>query len=403
MTAPAVSTDHAAAPSATPLEQDIGQMFGDYSTSAEPPEPEDSAAGTTPAEPSEGTAPGVEGEPEPKEGAAAVEPQSEGTTPAATTEVVEDDPWKDTAPASFVVNGKTLTSEDIRVFKEGGAAIRPESLPNVLSRLAERETLAERVQTSDRNYQTLAKATEWTDSTGKTLTGPEAAIEMRVGAMKVLSENQLIVNEVIKCPDLHAAGFLTTETRPDGKGGTYEAVVFRPDAIARLQRENDLTQREVSNTVRDHYKTVVAEAQAAPAAIDFPAASKSFVTELAKASNLDASVLTPADHAAFAKHLPFHAKDGKISIEWQEMVKDRITDRAAQKVNAAQIATTTEKATKDGAVRLLAAARGVKPGQPAKPAVAPKAPTPQSERAQSEGEMFDSMLNSGAAAMRSLR
>lgn len=398
MTVPTGPTDSAAAPSATPLEHDIGQMFGDYSTTgAESPEPEDSAAGTTPAEPSEGTDKGTESEP-----VTEATPQSEGTTPDATTTALDDDPFKDTTPAQYVVNGQSIPVEDIRVFKEGGAVIRPESLPNVLAKLAERDTLSERVRARDAEYTTLSKVSEWTGPDNQTVTGPQAAVERIVAHAAVLSENQLLIEHLTDPAKLYS--LLTTELVSDGKGGQVERVILSPTALRSLQTQNELRQLKSAAALRDHYKGVISESsRAQPAPVNYTAATPALIGDLAKASNLDAAVLTPADTAMLAKQLPFHIKDGLASVEWQELVKDRIQLRTEQKLSSKQLVSSTTAAVKQGQAAMLAAARGVKPAAPKAPAT-PARPIPASvTRALDEGELYDAMERAGAAALRNTR
>jgi hypothetical protein len=154
MTAPAVPTDQTTAPSATSLEQDLGQMFGDYSAAESRRNPTDSAAGTTPAEPAEGTEPEpmTDGRARSRRVPTRPRRRAMGLPQTPLPRAAEDDPFKDTTPAQYVVNGQPVPVEDIRVFKEGGAVIRPESLPNVLAKLAERDTLSERGAARDAEY-----------------------------------------------------------------------------------------------------------------------------------------------------------------------------------------------------------------------------------------------------------
>ena len=390
-------TPEAAAPEST-LSSEVGQMLGEYGPSgASEPEPSTPSDGPTPdaAEPDSETAPELDGE------TAGAELASEGTPPDAQAALVEDDPFKDTTPATYMVNGKAVPVEDIRVFKEGGAVIRPESLPNILSKLAERDTLSEKYRASDANYQTLAKVSEWTDPDGKQYSGPEAAIEMRIGNAGLFAENKLLVEHLTDPDKLFA--LLATEQVPDGKGGLRERVVVNPDALRNLQRENALQQRELSATIRDHYKSVMAQAVSAPP-IDFAQAAPGLIAQVAAGSNLDASVLTAQDTSILAKHLPFHTRNGQASVEWQELVKDRIQDRLAQRTSTTKVVDATTKAVKEGQARMLAAARGVKPAQarpaPTRPAAAP---SPQVERSANEGDLFDAMLRSSASAMRTAR
>lgn len=389
---------------ASTLSNDIGQLLGEFVPAVETPDPETPSEGTTPDAATSDTDAATDAV---ADGEAAGDPlPSDGTTPdaAATAEatavpdVLDVDPFADTTAASYVLNGKSVPVEDIRVFKEGGAVIRPESLPNVLSKLAERDTLAERFRTRDSEYQTLAKATEWTDPQGKTLTGPAAAIEMRIGNAGLFAENKLLVEQVIQAEDLQS--MLTTKQVMGPDGQAREVVIFRPDAIENLRRENALQQRELAAQIRDHFKTAL---QSAPV-VDYQAAAPDLIQKIAQASNLDASVLTAPDISILAKHLPFHTRNGLASVEWQELVKDRIQERITQRQSQTKVVDATTKAVKEGQARMAAAARGVKPkgAQVARPTSPAKpAPTPQQARMADDGELFDALLRSSSSAMRS--
>ena len=373
-------------------------MFGDFSGGGETPDSPDSAEGTTPAEPADGAAePGSATEP-----AADAAPPSDGTTPDAEAPAVEADPFTETTAASYMLNGQPVSVEDIRVFKEGGAVIRPEALPNILSKLAERDTLSEGARTAKQQYDTLSKVSEWTGPDNRTVSGPEAAVERIVAHAAVLSENELIVSQVLTCPDLHAAGFLTTELRADGKGGQYEAVIFRPDAIKSLQTQNELRQLKASQAIRDHFKTVISQsAQSPPAPINFETATPPLVKLIADQSKLDASALTAGDRAMFAKQLPYHLKDGLASLDWQEMVKERIQLRTDQKTSSRQLVSSTEDATKKGLANMAAAARGMKPRVAVTTPATPV--SPQHERMKNEGDLYDQMERAAARSLRAAR
>lgn len=399
------STDtEGAAPEAAALAEtftnEVNEFFGDVAPAGEPDEATPSDGSTPDAAPPTDAVDDATT----VEGADGTKTPSEETTSAAAPVAVEDDPFKDTEAASYVLNGKAIPVEDIRVFKEGGAVIRPESLPNILSKLAERDTLSEKLQTRDRDYQTLSKVSEWKDdASGKTYAGPEAVVELRVRATELFAENQLMVSEILQSEDLHAAGFLTTKRIPDStvEGGFREAVVFRPDAIARLQEKNELRNLKASSAVRAHYTGILDSAAKVAPPVDFTAAAPDLIQKVATASSLDASVLTASDKSILAKHLPFHTRNGLASLEWQDLVKDRIQDRLSQKSSTAKVVDTTTKAVKEGQARMLAAARGVKPVV-AKP-VPVKAPTQATERAQNQGDAWDALESASARALRSSR
>lgn len=403
MTGPAVTQDSATTSSATDLESSLGALFGDYTESGESPEPETtSAAGTTPAEPAAGTEPDAGNAPAP-DGDAAATAASDGTTPDTPTASAADDqdPFADTTPATFMVNGQPVTTEDIRVFKEGGAVIRPEALPNVLQRLSERESLQSRNHEQSQQYQVLAKATEWTDPSGKTYTGPEAAVELRVGNASMFAENQLIVS-VLTDPD-QLERCLTTVMVPDGKGGQRERVVFSEDALDSLRIRNENAQMKIAQAIRDHYRGVISDAsKPQPAPLDYATETPKLVTQLATAAQLDASVLTAEDKQLLAEQLPFHVKDGNASIAWQNLAKRMMTQRAAEKANAAKLVSTTQDATKTGLANMAAAARGLKPA--ARPvAPAPRPVSPHAQRAETEGDLYDLQERAAAAALRNAR
>lgn len=376
-------------------------MFGDLpDTGGESPgSDETSAAGTTPAEPAAGTETETP-DAAPKDGATA--DASEGTTPEtpAATPPEDSDPFADTTPATFMVNGVPMTNEDIRVFKEGGAVIRPEALPNVLNRLSERESLFERNRAQSQEYQTLAKVTEWTDqSSGKTLTGPDAAIEMRIGNAALLAENKLLIETLTNPDKLYSV--LTTEQVPDGQGGVVERVILNPTALQTLQRENELTRRELELAIRDHYRGVIAESsKPQPPPVNYEAATPELLGQIASAANLDASVLTADDKRLLADLLPEHTKDGLASVKWQNLAKTMMKDRAAQKLATQTVATVAQKAAQDGAARMAAAARGVKPvTKPTAPVSRKQVPTPETSRAQNEGDAWDMAERAAARAL----
>jgi len=374
------------------------EQFGEIpqGTASESPEPNESAAAggddlhTEHADGSEGTLEAA--------ATAATPAESAGTTPE--TPAATTDPLADTEPLTFTVNGRTVANDGIRVFKEGGAVITPEALADVQTKLGERESLFERNRAQSVEYQTLSKVTEWTNPEGRTFSGPDAAIEMRIGNASLAAENKLLIETLTDPAKLISV--LMTEQVPDGRGGLREQLVLNPAALQAMQREHALTSRELANAIRDHYRGVVASAaQAQPAPVDFTAEAPKLMQAVADAAKLDPTVLTPQDRALLAKQIPYHTKDGKVSLEWQELVKERIQLRADQKAQQQTLVASTSKAATDTAARMAAAARGVKQTvAPTTPAVRPATPSPQSERVAAESDAFALMLNAGANAMR---
>lgn len=382
-------------------------MFGDFSGGGESPESEDSAAGTTPAEPAAESAPETASEDAaPADGTS--ETLSDGTTPAAAPESAEpSDPFQDTTAASYMLNGQPVSVEDIRVFKEGGAVIRPESLPNVLSKLAERDTLSTEVRTAKQQYDTLSKVIAWTDqASGKAYTGADAAIENRIANAALFAENALML-PVFQSGDLES--FLTTKPMldasgrqlVDGNGKPREVVVFRPDFLQSLAEKAQFQREQIDFATRKHYAGVIAESsKAQPAPVNFETAAPELVKLVAQSAQLDASVLTPEDKATLAEQLPFHLKDGMASIAWQNLAKRLMTSRAQQKTSAQAIASTTADATKKGLANMAAAARGLKAAAPKAAAIPAPQLTPAQARQSNEGDLYDSMQRAASKAMR---
>lgn len=374
-------------------------MFGDYSTADATPESEESAAGTTPAEPAADAADETASETA-ATADGTTDTLSDGTTPAAASESgpTNDDPFKDTTAASYVLNGQPVSVEDIRVFKEGGAVIRPESLPNVLSKLAERDTLSSEVRTVKQQIDTLNRVIEWKDSAGKTYTGADAAIENRIANASLYAENNLML-PVLTSEDLQP--YLTTKQVLGENGQTREVVIFKPDFLQSLSEKARFQKEQIDFTTRKHYAGVIADSsKAQPAPVNFEAAAPELVKLVAQGAKLDPSVLTAEDRATLAEQLPFHLKDGLASVAWQNLAKRLMTSRASEKSSAQTIASTTADATRKGLANMAAAARGVR--QPiAKPVTTtPKPPTPASERQQNEGDLFDAMQRASSKAMR---
>lgn len=404
MTAPnAVDAGKSEGSAPSTLDAELDVMFGDHTGSSEPPEPETPETGTTPAtgEPAPATPPDETAKP--VDGDASKTAESAGTTPEtpAVATGAEDDPFAGSETLSFTVNGTPMQFEGIAVFKDGGAVVRPEAIDLLKNRLSERESLFERNRAQSVEYQTLAKATEWTDqATNKTYTGPEAAIEMRIRNGGLAVENQLLMG-VLGAEDMQP--YLTTKMVLGADGQQREVVIIRPEALEQLRRENGLQQREIRAAASDYFKGELSKVQAPAVPIDFTAEAPKLIQAVAQAATLDASVLTAADITLLAKQLPWHVKDKTASLEWQDLVKDRIQLRLDAKTSGAKIASTASQATKVAQANLAAAARGVRPKTvPAKPAprVNP-AVTQQTERLDNEGQLFDAMLSAGAAAMRS--
>lgn len=382
--------------SAPSLEQFAADMFGDLPEPGETPEPEStSAAGEPPAEPAIGTEDDATA-PEGQEGTDAAEREgdapSDAAEPAPDAAAPEVDPFADTAPLTYVVDGQTRTSDDIRVFKEGGAVIRPEALPNIQKRLSERDHLFEQNREHYKTQQSFEAVTRWvtTDAEGKEqiVTGPQAAVEMRVANASLLAENTAIVKAITDPAWLKANLVLDGDT-----------LRINPASLEHLVTQIELQEMKAGQAIRDHFaKQLTDLSKPAPEPTDYTAAAPQLIADVAKARNLDASVLSPESKQFLAEQLADFTKDGKVGIGWQKLVAREIAQATSQKQALASTAKSTKTAKQINDARLAAAGRGVKP--------TPKAVTPmkrqpvQDERAKNEADAFELMERSQAAAMR---
>jgi hypothetical protein len=422
MTVPAAAVASSDSSSATSLENDVGAMFGDLPSSSDEESPESgttSAAGTTPAEPTPETATEPSATTEPA-GATATPLPSDGTTPAAAPVLpAEDDPFKDTTPATYVVQGKSIPVEDIRVFKEGGAVIRPEALPNILSKLADRDNLSEQNRAQYDQVKDFERLSEWkqTGEDGKEqiLQGRDGLIGMRTDFDSLKASFDTFI-EVLKPQADGSYPLLEALVSVDDKG----RIVANPGFVNQLlERANNAEFRakvnvreRVAQISRPQTQTSGRSAETAtqldPVALR--AEAPGVLQLIAQQEGVDTKLLTADDQKFLADQFPRFVRP--ITEEERRDPNNRsqthITDGAFTQLVTRQVALrkeiaatsqATEKATKEGQARMLQAARGVKPSRPE--ATPPVVPTPPSEdRAASEGELFDSSLRSASRALR---
>jgi hypothetical protein len=190
-------------------------------------------------------------------------------------------------------------------------------------------------------------------------------------------------------------------------GQPREVVIFRPEAVEDMRREAALQRREITAQIKDHYKTALQSAVTAPP-VDFNSAAPTLISMIASEQSLDASALKPIDRELLAELLQTQLQrspDGRqlASVAWQKRASAMIRARMEEKSSQAKVVDTTTKAVKEGQARMLAAARGVKPAQVARPTSKPVVPSPQAARIEAEGDAFDALLSSGASAMRTAR
>lgn len=367
--------------SARGIEDEIGQFFGEFGndTAETPANGSTDDAGAPPADSGSpaadpaSTAPGESADAAPPVSgdAAADAPPVDGAAP-----ITEPDPLESATPLAYSVNGETRTYDGIRVLGEHGAVIQKDALPGVIQRLSERDHYFEKDQQNHLRYRALEQASAWTipsenGQPERTLTGPEAAVEMRVHMGALLAENRALVGA------LTDPAVLRSMLAMDDKN----QVVVSPQALQNLVTSIENAELKSAQAIRAHYATVIQQAQTPePPPTDFTAEAPRLIGEVAKAYNLDASVLTDRDKALIAEQLPVHAANGQVSVAWQNMVRTLIEDRAERKASERKLADTSADANKRNAAALAAAARGgvPKPGAPAKKPVAP--PTPQSSR-----------------------
>ena len=422
MTVPAAAVASSDSSSATSLENDVGAMFGDFASSSDEESPESgltSAAGTTPAEPTPETATEPSAATEPA-GATATPAPSDGTTPAAEQALpAEDDPFKDTTPATYVVEGRSIPVEDIRVFKEGGAVIRPEALPNILSKLADRDNLDKQNRAQYDQVKDFERLSEWkqTGEDGKEqiLSGRDGLIGMRTDFDSLKASFDTFITVLQPAAD-GSYPLLEALVSVDDKG----RIVANPAIVNQLlERANNAEFRakvnvrervaQISRPTPSSGRSEATATQLDPVALR--AEAPRVIQLVGQQSGVDTKLLTPDDQKFLSDQFPSFVRP--ITEEERRDPSNRnqthITDAAYAQLVTRQVALrkeiaatsqATEKATKEGQARMLQAARGVKSARPQTTPPALQTP-PSEERAASEGELFDAVLRSGSRALRS--
>jgi hypothetical protein len=397
-------------------------MFGDFGTSEGDESPESgptSAAGTTPAEPTPETATEPSAATEPA-GATATPAPSDGTTPAAAQVLpAEDDPFKDTTPATYVALGRSVPVEDIRVFKEGGAVIRPEALPNILSKLAERENLHEQNRAQYDQLKDFERLSEWKtqgeDGKEQTLTGRDALIASRSDFDSLKASFDTFIPILQPAAD-GSYPLLEALVQVDDKG----RIVANPAIVSQLlERANNAEFRakvnvrervaQISRPTQTSGRSAETATQLDPVALR--AEAPRVIQLVGQQEGVDTKLLTADDQKFLGDQFPRFVRAVTEEERRDPNLRNQthITDAAFAQLVARQVALrkematsvqVTEKATREGQARMAAAARGVKPAKPQTP-TAPEKPTPPvEERAASEGELFDTIVRSGSRALR---
>jgi hypothetical protein len=430
MTVPAAPVASSDSSSATPLENDVGAMFGDFGSSSDEESPVSgttSAAGTTPAEPTPETATEPSAGTE-AAGTTATPAPSDGTTPSAATALpAEDDPFKDTTPATYVAQGRTVPVEDIRVFKEGGAVIRPEALPNILSKFAERDNLYEQNRAQYDQVKDYERLSEWKtqgeDGKEQIVSGRAGLIGMRTG----FAQLEASFNTMIAALRPDAQGNFRilsdlVDAEPPSAQYPQGRIIVNQQALDNLLTRAELAEARATETVRSRLAEITqppnpnAGRSAAPAttpdSLALQAEAPRIIELAAKESGADSKLLNDKDKAFLSQQLPRYvrtvteddrANDYKLKVgspivdgAFTQVVKDRVELRK----EVAATSQATEKATKEGQARMAQAARGVKPAKPQATTQVVTTPPPGEERATSEGELFDSVLRSSSRALR---
>lgn len=178
------------------------------------------------------------------------------------------------APAlSYRVNGQDRSYDDLKVVT-GGAIIAEDALPKLQTRLAERDSLFEKSQQQNKQYQALEQLTAWktTGQDGKEqiLTGSHA-LEARQMALEKTTAILNTIASVFDNPDLFAS-IVTAKQLPNGN---WIAV---PDQVAlkALTTQAELAALKAEGTVRQQFQHTVSQASQ-PQQIDVAAMAPSVV------------------------------------------------------------------------------------------------------------------------------
>lgn len=268
-------------------------------------------------------------------------PGDDGAVPPVAAAPKADDPLAGTEPFTYG-EGKTLDGV-YRVPGEG--LLVPESHVAAFTAVAERAAKADQLEQAHRdlstNHAAFERAASWTvtDEQGKetTLTGLNGLEAMRVayGQQSAALDTLASIFHPDKSgnyPRLFA--LLTTEQIPDGRGGTVERLVPNPDALNNLLTQSELAEMRAEQTARSQLATLTKPEPQAPTPPNFTVEAPKLIASVAKAANLDASVLTPKQRETLTQQLPFHVKDGKVSMEWQGLAKAMIEERLESKKTA---------------------------------------------------------------------
>lgn len=359
-------------PSARTIDDEIGQMFGDF-TGGEPETPSEAPTADAGAPPADAGSASTDPEPAaPGESADAAPPTGEPAADAPPVDgaapTTEPDPLESATPLAYTVNGQSRTYDGIRVLGEHGAVIQAKDLPGVIQRLSERDHYYEANQRQYLESKALEPLQTWTvtgqDGKGQTLTGQQALIAMHVDHAR---KDALIavMDQVLGDP-----GAIVSLLAQDKDGN----VIIDAGALEQLHREIRLSAGERATQVRSQLSERVAEAsRPAPAPIDYAAETPLLVRSILPQ---DHGKLTAEDIKFLAAQLPAYTNGKTVHASFSELVKDRLAMRVA--LSAQKPAATDPN--KVNAARLAAAARGVPPKKSAAPPARSKAPTPESTR-----------------------
>lgn len=346
------------------LESFVGDAFGDLDNSSS--EPTVAPQGTPPApvvttpDPSAGTASTDGAKPDAHAGA----PQAAAavTTPDPNAPVAEPDLLASAKSATYTVDGVEKTYDGIKILGEDGAIIAAADLPDLLTRLGERDRLVGVNQHQYQSAKAIEPLTTWTQtgSDGKvqTLTGPQGLVELHVDRARqgaILDALEEVMTDPAQLLDLlakNAAGEIVVDPKA-WKMMLLQAKDRASDAMSAKRSELGTVQAEAAKPV--------------PQPINYAAEAPAIIKA---AAGTGLSLLTPEDHAFLASQLEAYTRGTTVHANYAALVQDRI----AQRQTMAKTGAAVTSAAAQNSARLAAAAHG----KPAAPVAAIAAVAPAS-------------------------
>lgn len=336
------------------LESVIGDMFGDYSTSAEP-EPE---AGTPPADASE--TPSSEGEGSPSEtpdGSAAPDATATASPDTQAQPTTDTDPLEGSSPLAYTVNGEAKSFDGITVLKDGAGIIEPDAMEKVQRVFTERDHLYAQSQQRYQESQALDKRLAWTPpGATQPVSGVQAVEALHLSRAELLATvkaYEILLSDPENIRSIVAAN------------ETTNALEWNRLGVDNFLLKLANTKNEVRGTVTEHFAKLGQAPAVTPATFD----AKAFAP---KAVEVTGSKLSPEDKQWAENLAPrfirlASAEDQQANpalVVGQPMVEqaflDLVKERAELRANTSKTVSSATSVAAANLAKQRAAAAGTK-------------------------------------------